>query len=574
MYFNLKYKVKTNWHWLVLISLAIIFFLGTSAFNYFSQDPDFVKWSSPDETANYAMSKLYGQDKGLSYIEPNNLIASDIIIPRSFRSDNGVVKPVSFLGMVLIYGQLASWLGTAIIPYLTPLFAAIGLIFFYLLIKEWFNKQIALFSAIMLCFFPVYVYYSSRSMFHNVLFVDLLIFGLYFGVLMVKHKLFPPPGSILAEKRLHYLTWLYAGLSGLFIGMAITTRSSELLWLVPLLIIIWLFNLKKIGLVRLFIWLYFLMIALLPIMYWNTILYHAPLNSGYSEVNQSIVSIVDNSENIVSTAVQAEYSQTKIFFKKWIDNIFYFGFKGWHSVKMFYYYFFLMFPWLFWLAGLGLILFLHNYKKTKQHWAYLTSYLAISVILLFYYGSWIFYDNPDPNSFTIGNSYTRYWLPIYLGALPLASLAIISITKIFKSKILINGTRIAIILIICSLSLQFVLVGSDEGLLPTFERNKLTRMQFDKILELTEDNSIIITQYHDKLFFPERKVIVGLFTDDNMNIEYAKLAKQFPVYYYNFTLPDKDFDYLNNSKLKDVGLKIEIIEKITKDFTLYEIRLK
>ena len=92
------------------------------------------------------------------------------------------------------------------------------------------------------------------------------------------------------------------------------------------------------------------------------------------------------------------------------------------------------------------------------------------------------------------------------------------------------------------------------------------------MLALTPSDAVIITRYHDKLLFPERKVIMGLLTDDNMNRLYANLVKQqVPLYYYNFTLADKDFDYLNSSRLKVLGLKIDKVAKITKDFTLYRL---
>lgn len=51
-------------------------------------------------------------------------------MPRSFRTDGDLVKPVSFLGLIFIYGNLAKLFGTAAIPYFTPAFAALGLVFF------------------------------------------------------------------------------------------------------------------------------------------------------------------------------------------------------------------------------------------------------------------------------------------------------------------------------------------------------------------------------------------------------------------------------------------------------------
>jgi len=228
-------------------------------------------------------------------------------------------------------------------------------------------------------------------------------------------------------------------------------------------------------------------------------------------------------------------------------------------------------------------------------------YVLISAVLIFYYGSWKFFDNPDPNSFTIGNSYTRYWLPIYLGAFPFASLFIIKLTKAFAPVELpyspeVNATnklnvkdylrilkryakrsvpialQIVIICIIIISSVRYVLYGSEEGLVYSAQKQAQMIGEQDAVLNSTPSQAVIITKYHDKLFFPERKVIVGLFDDDNMNLKYAKLAEILPVYYYNFTFPEKDFNYLNERKLKTAGFSIEPVESIS-DFTLYKLNL-
>ena len=90
-------------------------------------------------------------------------------------------------------------------------------------------------------------------------------------------------------------------------------------------------------------------------------------------------------------------------------------------------------------------------------------------------------------------------------------------------------------------------------------------------MNLTEDDSTIITLYHDKLFFPERKVIVGLFDDQSMNQEYAKLVNLASVYYYNFNFQENDLEYLNSTRLASVCLQIKNIKKINDKFTLYQL---
>jgi len=176
--------MKINWQKfsnLVIVSLlALIFFFATSSFNYFTQDKNYTKWTSPDETANYFFSKRLSQTGDLAYFDPAAVLGDNLVMPRSLRSDSGWVKPVSFLGIILTYGTIGSWLGIAVIPFLTPFFAALGIIIFYLLVSRIFkNKRVGLISAFLLATFPVYVYYTVRSMFHNVLFIVYLLAGVY-----------------------------------------------------------------------------------------------------------------------------------------------------------------------------------------------------------------------------------------------------------------------------------------------------------------------------------------------------------------------------------------------------------
>ncbi|MDD5290875.1 MAG: glycosyltransferase family 39 protein [Patescibacteria group bacterium] len=598
-----KFKTwaKRKWPLLAVIILAVIFFFGASSYNYLTQADGFAKWSSPDETANYIFSKLYGQSGQMQVFEKYNLISGDIIHPRSFGSANGNLKPVSFLGIILIYGFLAGLTSFKILPFLTPAFAALGIVFFYLLIKKLFGPRNGLISAFLLASFPPYIYYSARSMFHNVLFVVLLIFGLYFGLLAA--------GKKYGWRKLDLLNWLFIALSGFLLGLAIITRTSELLWLGPMLVIIWLFNVKKIGFTKLIFFLSALFLAILPVLYWDQILYGSPMAGGYPEMNQSIETLVESGGDLVKATAVGNLAYSREMFNKIKGAIFHFGFAPRQSIRMLYYYFANMFPWLFWPAVLGGLLFFQKLLRwRKRHLVYLIVYGIISVILLFYYGSWIFHDNPDPRSFTIGNSYTRYWLPIYLGALPFASLFLIKFTKaIFpgfsqKSELengggnslnkavlpaignflkgqckrlriifFVNSSRVILIALVYFISISFVLFGSEEGLVYSVESQRKSKYELERILELTESNSVIITRYHDKVFFPERKVIVGLFDDDSMNARYGKLINYLPVYYYNFILPEKDLNYLNEEKLKAVNLMITPVEKITGDFTLYAL---
>ncbi|MCX6792971.1 MAG: glycosyltransferase family 39 protein [Candidatus Falkowbacteria bacterium] len=565
---DIFYKLfKNQWPWLIIIPVAIGFFVFTSSFNYLSQSSNFVKWLSPDETANYTISKIYAQTGSLAFFEKYNLLVKDIIHPRSFRSDWGLIKPVSFLGLPIIYGTIADIFGITVLPYLTPLFAAIGLIFFYLLIKNIFGQSNALISTLLASVFPIYTYYSSRSMFHNVLFMVALIIGLYFLVNILNRN----------DEHKNYFKrngfgFLFTFLSGLFIGIALAVRTSELLWLGPLLVFLWLFNIKRLGIVRPFIFLYGIFMAFMPIIYWNNVLYGSFISSGYPELNSSLFSLGKDGSSLASNVVGGKFVELKSILISIKQTIFHFGFNLAQSYKMFNAYVRNMFPWLFWSTGVGIVFFLAYFKDYKKsRWLFLIGWLGLSAVLVIYYGSWVFYDNPDPKSFTIGNSYTRYWLPLYFGALPFVSLALIRLTGFLRRPAAIWGLRMALIAVLATLSVQFVWLDPAEGLAVSIQKQKDAKSEWAKILDVTENNSVIITRYSDKLLFPERKVIIGLFDDKNMIAEYAILAKKIPTYYYNFSYKPEDVDYLNNGVLKEHGIALKLVEPITDRFSLYKL---
>lgn len=641
----MKNFLKNNLFIIIVSFFAVIFFFSVSVFNFTTQGEDFVKWLSPDETANYVITKLYGQTGSMIIFEKYNLYVDDIMRPRSFRSDHGDIKPVSFLGIIIIFGTIVKYTSYKVLPYLTPLFAAIGIIYYYLLVKKIFNKNIALVSSIILAFFPVYIYYSARSMFHNVLFTVFLIIGLYYSLKMTEgfrnSPLSPPranerirpwrkrfkdltPGADtapLAEKiyplssqkanertrlwwkrskdwviqgfkdftfslpkPVNFLFFLYAALAGFFVGLATITRTSELIWFGPMFFLIWIFNFKKVGFLKLAIFIFFFLLALLPMFYHNQILYSNPMLGGYGEMNQSIANIKEASSEIMKSTLGGQISSVSGPIEKIKQSFFYFGLQPGQSYLRFKHYFVFMFPWIFWTALAGGLIFLFLAFKNfhKRYSVYLLSYFIASFVLIIYYGSWGFTDNPDPNSFTIGNSYTRYWLPVYLGAFPFVSVFILylgkMLSKLFSGKNkylkegLIKWFIVSISLVIIStFSLKFVLYGSEEGLVFTALNQINANEEIQKVFDLTESNSVIITFYHDKFLFPERKVVVGLFDDKAMVERYSRIVNHLPVYYYNFTLPKKDMDYLNFRRLAEFNLEIKEVKKITDDFTLYKI---
>jgi 4-amino-4-deoxy-L-arabinose transferase-like glycosyltransferase len=569
---------------LLVILLAVVFFVSTSSFNYLSQTANYTKWSSPDETANYFFTKRFSQTGQLSIFDPANIIGDNLVMPRSVRSDFGWIKPVSFLGIILIYGSLAYAFGLAVIPFLTPLFAALGIILFYVIIKRLFSERVGLWSACLLAAFPVYIYYTCRSMFHNVLFIVLLLAALYLFILAL--------GDKAAEKN-KFLSWSLparswaelaaAFFSGFFVGLAVITRTSELLWLGPTIGLVWLFYIRRLGISKPILFLAGAFLALLPAAYYNQILYGSFWYGGYNAMNYSLDNIAKTSGALWEFTWSGQFSYYRHALGLIFWQVFYFGFNSDQSVAMFRHYVSEMFPSL---LGAGLFGFLvlvgQNCRRfQKKYLVYVLTWLLISVILVFYYGSWKFNDNPDLNHFTIGNSYTRYWLPLYLGLMPLAALAIVRLSRalllIGKSSparirnLIATGLQTAAIIVYVALSVIFVLYGSEEGLAFLYYTNQAEKINTTQVWSLTEPSAIIITRYYDKFFWPERRVIMGTIPDNQVLAAAAKLVKFYPVYYYNFYLNEADVNYLNNGKLSAYALRLRLVKKVNAKFGLYKM---
>jgi hypothetical protein len=547
---------------LALSLLVLGFFFATAAYNYVVQSPDWIKFSAPDEASNYTFSKLYAETGRLTIPETNGLYAADIIHPRSVRSDAGVLKPVSFPGIIILYGTLAKFLGAGVLPYLTPLFAALGLLAFYFLLRMIFDRRTAIIGTILLAFFPVYIYYSARSFFHNVLFLDLFLAGLCFLVC---------GGRLSATKK--WLSDSLIFLGGLVLGFALTTRASEALWVAPLLLLLYLFNCRRFGLMKILFFLAGFGFGVLPLLYWNQVLYGSIWATGYSEMNNSLAAVTQ----AINASAGGRLSLAAPI-EKMREMVFYFGFHPDDSFKMAYYYFVAMFPWLFAGSAFGVVAWLANFKKiTRAQWLFFGGWILAGTFLVLYYGSWKFVDNPDPARHTIGNSYTRYWLPLYAGALAFFAFGLKRLSDFCArhwgraGQVLSWAVPFLLIGVIAIWSISFVLVGSEEGLIYTAGNQQAAKLETQTVLSATPVNSVIITQYHDKYLFPERKVIVGLLTDDTMNYYYGQLAKHLPVYYFNFTFRKKDLDYLNNTRLPRFGLRLRALEPVDVYFTLYQL---
>lgn len=539
-----------------MVLFCTIFFCIYSNFNQVVIDHENPKFSSPDETGNYFWIDRFASGQPTYYFEDLNGVGTNLLHLRGMNTIEGRVTPGSFIGMTVTYGMLAKVFSTSAIPYLTPIFAILGLIFFYLLINKLFkNSSIALISTVLLSFFPGYLYYASRGMYHNILFISLSIIGIY---LLLK---------ALELKDKKYLNQSVYFLSGLTVGLAIITRTSEIVWLAMTVLLIFIFNFKRINWLGLIAFLAGLWIPALILLYYNQILYGAFISAGYRA--------------IVPSGGIGEAIKSGILFRILVSP---FGFEPKSILINGYNYLVKFLP--FWSAGaaLGGILFLTLPKKLisisfKRRIIYLVFFLLISLYLLIFYGSWQFSDRIDETTLSLGTSYLRYWLPIYLLAIPFLATLIWQITKLVTAFKLnhknIYRTIISAILVLLLFmpTINMVFRQTDESLF-LLKNLSNTRLKSELVTNKIESNDVIVIyKQADKIFFPERDNII---TDLVVDADYeavANLAKFRSVYYYTFA-PPATVEFISKRDFEPHGMEIVEGQRILGTDWLYKIKLR
>ncbi|PJA92629.1 MAG: hypothetical protein CO133_02150, partial [Candidatus Komeilibacteria bacterium CG_4_9_14_3_um_filter_37_5] len=278
----LERKIKDlniDWHFVVVLLTAIIFFLIINYFNFlpFTSNDSATNrliFNSPDETAYYwAAQNYYHQDTFLQFSNPS-LLAGDLVSPRSLKIVNHNLVPTGFIGLSYLAASFAKiFHNDSLILLFSSLLTTTSLILLYLLLKKIYGPRVGLMSVILIMITPAYWYYASRPMVPNVPVCSLIFMAIYFGYLAIEKK-----------------SNLIMMLSGLFVGLAVLIRPSEFIWLGPLLLILLIFNKKKYCWSQILFALPTFCLALLPFFYFNIINFGSPLNIGYQIVSNSILS--------------------------------------------------------------------------------------------------------------------------------------------------------------------------------------------------------------------------------------------------------------------------------------------
>ncbi len=543
-----SYQNDRQYDYIILAAVAVLFFLSAAILSV-GMPKIFI---SPDETANFFFASQVAENTRLYELDPMNLIIGDVLHPRSIISIEGRLVPVSFVGLPVIYGIMGKMISVGAIVFLTPLFAVFGLFAWRGTVERVFNRRVALLSSILLAVHPAWWYYTSRSMMHNVLFVCFVIFSVWFWVAR-------PFRSVIDKRRSACSIFqdLDILLSGIMLGLALFVRTSELFWIFPGAAMLIIFFWKKIKWQQILLFGLSVLLSLSPVFFINRSLYGDPLTFGYTvelprEQNVAEVELAESDSSVLP-----------------------FGFDARAIARHVWDYGLDLFWWItvFVLVGLFVLVGRKNSQlgiATKRYrWAYHTIFIISGLFLATIYGSWTFHDNPDPDSLTIANSYVRYWLPVFVMTTVYAAGSLDWLREKVPTKL--GGVILssALLILITGLSIRGTFFAPEDGLIQV--RTNLLRYNEIKesVLELTEADSVIIVDRADKIFFPDRAVLYPL-RDEKTYELMPRIALRTQIYYYGITFPDTDIEYLNDRKLAELGLRIDLIESFDEE-SLYKI---
>jgi hypothetical protein len=550
----------------VLAAVALVFFAAYSFLVWSAP----LRFASPDENANWFFVRAFKEDNRLWAFDDLNLYAGGLIHPRSTKVIADVIVPGGFLGLPVIYGSAAKFLGLGTAPYYTAALAALAALAFGLTVRRLLGGRGGLIAGLLLLVQPVWWYEANRAFMPNTLFASLLIFSAFF--------LFTAPMAGLAArksvKRILPPDCIDGIIGGLLLGLALAVRLSEAQWIAIGLAAALVFAPNRGFRYRLAAAAVGALFALSPFLLLNQSVYGSAFATGYAQA----VTDVPVAEMPEGRGAALLGPLRPILFPL--------GFAPRTALANFWTYGVSMFWWwsalvvlaaAFWLAGplrtVGhRVLSAVKRERRKEGktergghidnaWlGFIAAAAMMSAWLIMMYGSWSIQDNPDPEAVTIGSSYLRYWLPIFVAStVPVAWLGDRLLGLVDRRYRATVG--LGIFMALAAASGASVLYAPQEGLLAVRRNLYKFDSQAKTIMALTEPRSLIVVDRADKFVFPDRPVIYPL-RDEKTYEAVSELRARTPVYYWGITFSDRDLRYLNEEKLPPLGLTISRMETV------------
>lgn len=469
----------------MVLALAILFLMATAGMSY-ALGP---LVNSPDEMANLAFARQFSENSSLR-IQASEIGRAFDLAPRSVSFSADAYVPASFYGLPVVYGSVMAVFGEKIIWFLTPLIVALAGLAFFGLIRHVWGERIALVSGLLYFLHPVLWYYTVRGLFNNALFMSLLLIGLY--LLVVR----PMRWKVLADV-----------LSYVAIMLALFVRTSEALWVGALLLLLWLFTKSWRNRALTLTWL---------------VCVGVTITAAY------VLGVTDLWRGgYVTQGIGSTLSSL----------VFPFGFNPHTASRAAWNYGFLLLAFVVLTYKLGFLAYAYQTIRTKKVFSSPSSIYAVLILLLAWYpllmyGSWLVKDNPTPWLVTIGNSYLRYWLPLFVFALPFSAYLLVFLFEKYTavSRRYAAGIWVGFFVFWLVQSVYVFYAGAD-GYGQLSRQQKAAEVVQQQVLTIVQPDDVLITDKWDKVFWPSRTVGRGIHQPWMQQKVRAMVAKT-QVYYF------------------------------------------
>ncbi|HRH23315.1 MAG TPA: hypothetical protein PK295_01645 [Candidatus Magasanikbacteria bacterium] len=506
--------------------------------------------NQPDEMANYFFIKELVIDHSFGWYEPLNEIVSSQVHARSMTVINGRLEPIGF-PFFIVLASIVAFLPTIIFGAgffniaaisLVPILAVAANFLLFGMIRRIWNERMAFISSLLLFLLPSWWYWASRPFQHTVPFIFCILLGLY-GMVRIRD------GEDAREKV------SYTIISALGISSALAIRPTELVWVMGIYGCATYLIRAHVSKRQIIAWGGTVVFVALLFFVIQDAFYGSPFASGY------VKPTADGSAGAVFGGGQGVSFIRAFFFP--------FGIHIKVALATAYRYFFLLFnSWTLWAFVSFLFILARGEKKARK---YVAIYCVVSLYLVLWYGSWSFIDNllGVPS---VGSSQARYFMPIYIGMIPLIAYFCDRILLTFSLKKQIFASTILGVVFFFS-SHSAVFSSFPEGLARV--RNTMGEyadMQ-DRLYDVVPAYGLVVTRYGDKYIFPGRKVMIR--TEETI---WAYSVKQLleigmPVWWYDLKLSTEEQEAVDEL-LNTHGLVLSEVKATWDNLQLKEIGLK
>jgi len=409
--------------------------------------------TSPDENTYVYFSKLLKNESSLGYIEPlNEEYDTNIFLFRSaiYSDETKLVSSRGFFGINVINGVIWSLTGESY--FINVLIALLGLVFFYLLIRELFNQRIALISLVCASVLPLYAFWAPR-VYADIPSLAFLLGSMFYLVRYSK------------SKQLKYVV-----LSAIFFSVSFWCRYVAVIYMAIFIVIFLAFPLKsaftKKNLYAVGIYGAVSVVLILPLLILNGQLYGGPFATGLA-LNPNI--------NVVEGSI----------FERLVHN---FG-KYFLSLDLYYVVVYTM------LGLLGIVLLLKNGGRNKKLALF---FICTFVFINIYIANSALWGESSAKA-ELSHSYMRYLMLHYLLLIPYG-ITFLDEIRSFK----VRGLVISALAVLCVV-ITFTVPSN-----PIEYRNGMTDRVFtrDYFLDAIPEDAIVFSRFYDKYISQDRKTAI------------------------------------------------------------------